>query len=74
MMLALLAVASIAARRIVTEIKVHLQRQDQVFHRSDHNAYLSAPDKGIASKMPIHNGLKGGNVLANEKEAQVVLS
>ena len=74
MMLAFLAVASIAARRIVAILKVHFQRQDQVLHRSDHNAYLSAPDKGIASKMPIHNGFKGSNILANEKEAQVVFS
>lgn len=73
-MRALLAVASDAARRRVAGIEVHSNRQNQILHGGNHYADLGAADHRIVSQVPVHDRLKGGNILAHKKKTQVVFS
>ncbi len=71
-MSAVLTVALVVARRRIARIEIHPDGQYQVFHGRDHDAHLCAPDKRIALEVSVNYSLQSGNVLAHEKQAQIV--
>ena len=74
MMHTFLAVAPVPARRYIAEIKVHTQGHDQILHGRNDYADLGALDQRIAPQVPVHDSLQGGDVLAYEKKAQIMIS